>query len=164
MKKSTAFVFCFLLLKISICSAQMRLIKRILSNDSDTSRKTSVIALPAAAYSQETGLEFGGISIVSFYTDKADTTTRSSTINGIVTFTTKKQSNFVLKPDIWTSGNKYHIAGTLRSDSDPGIVRYSILSLSGHFPAGVADKTEDSGHIIPEMWTETLKPFFYLNY
>lgn len=119
MKKSTAFVFCFLLLKISICSAQMRLIKRILSNDSDTSRKTSVIALPAAAYSQETGLEFGGISIVSFYTDKADTTTRSSTINGIVTFTTKKQSNFVLKPDIWTSGNKYHIAGTLRYKKFP---------------------------------------------
>lgn len=119
MKKSTALVFCFLLLKISICSAQMRLIKKILSNDSDTSRRTSVIALPAAAYSQETGLEFGGISIVSFYSDKADTTTRSSTINGIITFTTKKQSNFVLKPDIWTPGNKYHIAGTLRYKKFP---------------------------------------------
>lgn len=119
MKKSAAFVFCFLLLKIPICSAQMGLIKRILTNDSDTSRRTSVIALPAAAYSQETGLEFGGLSIISFYTDKLDTTTRSSTINGIVTFTTKKQSNFVLKPDIWTPGNKYHIAGTLRYKKFP---------------------------------------------
>ncbi|MGV3704895.1 MAG: polymerase [Arcticibacter sp.] len=97
----------------------MRLIRKILSHDSDTSRKTSIIALPAAAYSQETGVEFGALSIISFYTDKADTSTRSSTINGIVTFTTKKQSNFVIKPDIWTSGNKYHIAGTLRYKKFP---------------------------------------------
>lgn len=119
MKKSAALAICFLLFTFSICSAQMRLIRKILSHDSDTSRKTSVIALPAAAYSQETGLELGGLSIISFYTDKADTTTRSSTINGIVTFTTKKQSNFVLKPDIWTPGNKYHIAGTLRYKKFP---------------------------------------------
>ncbi len=99
--------------------AQKRLIEKFLSNKSDTSRKASFIILPAAAYAQETGIEFGGLSITSFYMDKNDTTIRNSTINTIVTFTTKKQSNFVVKPDIWSRGNKYHYSGTFRYKNFP---------------------------------------------
>ncbi|EOR95230.1 hypothetical protein ADIARSV_1718 [Arcticibacter svalbardensis MN12-7] len=119
MGKSITLIFCLTLLCTTICTAQKKLIKKFLSSESDTSRKTSFIILPAAAYSQETGIEFGGLSITSFYTDKTDTSMRSSTINAILTYTTKKQSNFVIKPDIWSAGNKYHFAGTLRYKKFP---------------------------------------------
>lgn len=110
------------LLSLLFCGnllAQKKLIKKFLSEKADTSRKTSFIALPAAAYAQETGLEIGVLSITSFYTDKTDTVTRSSAINAIVTFTTKKQSNFVIKPDIWLPGNRYHFSGTFRYKNFP---------------------------------------------
>lgn len=99
--------------------AQRKLIEKFLSEHSDTTRNTSIIVLPAAAYAQETGLEFGGLSIASFYMDKNDTLTRTSTINTILTFTTKKQSNFAFKPDIWTSGNRYHYSAILRYKNFP---------------------------------------------
>ena len=144
MNKSITLIFCLTLFITSISHAQKKLIKKFLSSESDTSRNTSFIILPAAAYSQETGIEFGGLSITSFYTDKTDTSTRSSTINAILTYTTKKQSNFVIKPDIWSPGNKYHFAGTLRykkfpfdffgigdqtleSDKDPIVQRLFII-------------------------------------
>ena len=99
--------------------AQRKLIDKFLSNKSDSSKNTSFIALPAASYAQETGFEFGAISITSFYTDTTDTITRNSTINAIVSFTTKKQSNFVIKPDIWSPGNRYHYSGTFRYKNFP---------------------------------------------
>lgn len=119
MKKHFALLSVAFLMFANSVPAQKRLIEKFLSEKSDTTRNTSFIILPAAAYAQETGLEFGAISVTSFFTDKADTSTRTSAINAIVTFTTKKQSNFVIKPDIWSPGNRYHYSGVLRYKNFP---------------------------------------------
>lgn len=119
MRKLLILLPVFLLIHLQQAQAQRKLIKKFLSEKTDTTKKTSFVALPAAAYAQETGLEAGAISITSFYTEKNDTITRSSTINAIVTFTTRKQSNFSIKPDIWSPGNRYHYSAVIRYKNFP---------------------------------------------
>jgi len=75
--------------------------------------------LPAIAYAPETGLEFGVVSLYSFYTDKKDIETRNSSITGIAAFTTKKQSNFKLLTDIWSPQNKYQYLNEIRYKNFP---------------------------------------------
>jgi len=99
--------------------AQKKLIKKLFSNDSDTTRSSSFLALPVVGYAQETGLEFGAVSLYSFYTDRQDTLTRASRLTGVATFTTKSQSNFQLKSDIWSPGNKFHYTSELRYKNFP---------------------------------------------
>ena len=94
-------VLTLLLLLSSNGFSQMKLIKKLFSSDVDTGRSGSFLPLPVIGYSQETGVEFGALSLYSFYTDSKDTLTRASRITGIATFTTKKQTNFILKSDIW---------------------------------------------------------------
>ncbi len=99
--------------------AQKKLIKKLFSNSADTTRSSSFLALPVLGYAQETGVEFGAVSLYSFYTDRADTLTRASRLTGVATFTTKSQSNFQLKSDIWSPGNKYHYTSELRYKNFP---------------------------------------------
>lgn len=99
--------------------AQKKFIGKFFSNGSDTSRSTSFLALPVLGYSQETGFEFGAVSLYSFYTNRLDTLTRASRITGVTTFTTKSQSNFQLKSDIWSPGNRYHYASEFRYKNFP---------------------------------------------
>ncbi len=99
--------------------SQMKLIKKLLSNEADTTRGSSFLPLPALGYAQETGIEIGAASLYSFYTDRKDSLIRTSRITGMVTFTTKKQSNFALKSDIWTPGNKYHVTSEIRYRNFP---------------------------------------------
>ncbi len=108
-----------LLLFSNYVAAQKKLIERFLSDKTTNNRKTSILLLPAVGVAQETGLEFGVVSIISFYTNPKDTITRASTINTNATFTTKRQSNLYIKPDIWFSENKYHLSGTLRYKNFP---------------------------------------------
>jgi hypothetical protein len=99
--------------------SQMKLIKKMLSNEADTTRGSSFLPLPALGYAQETGIEIGGAGLYSFYTDRKDTLMRTSRITGMITFTTKKQSNFALKSDIWTPGNKFHVTSEIRYRNFP---------------------------------------------
>ncbi|SKB65458.1 BamA/TamA family outer membrane protein [Daejeonella lutea] len=100
-------------------SAQKKLIKKLFSNEADTTRSSSFLALPVLGYSQETGVEFGAVSLYSFYTDRKDTLTRASRLTGVATFTTKSQSNFQLKSDIWAPGNTYHYTSEFRYKNFP---------------------------------------------
>lgn len=99
--------------------AQPNLIKKLFSNKSDSARSSSFLPLPALGYSQETGVGFGIVSLYSFYTDQQDTLTRTSGITGAATYTTKKQSNFQLKSDIWSAQNKYHYTSEFRYKNFP---------------------------------------------
>ena len=98
---------------------QMKLIKKLFSSDVDTGRSSSFLPLPVIGYAQETGAEIGAISLYSFYTDRKDTLTRTSRITGAATFTTKKQTNFILKSDIWSPNNKFHYIGEIRYKNFP---------------------------------------------
>lgn len=99
--------------------AQPKLIKKLFSNEKDTTRSSSFLPLPVIGYSQETGAEFGAVSLYSFYTDPKDTLTRTSRITGVATFTTKSQSNFQVKTDIWSPGNSYHYTSEFRYKNFP---------------------------------------------
>ena len=112
-------ILTLLLLLSSNGFSQMKLIKKLFSSDVDTVRSGSFLPLPVIGYSQETGVEFGGLSLYSFYTDRKDTLTRTSRITGAVTFTTKKQTNFILKSDIWSPNNKFHYIGEIRYKNFP---------------------------------------------
>ena len=99
--------------------AQSKFIKKLFSNKIDSTRSSSFLALPVIGYAQETGLEFGAVSLYSFYTDRKDTLTRASRLSGVATFTTKSQSNFQLKSDIWSPGNTFHYTSELRYRNFP---------------------------------------------
>lgn len=98
---------------------QKKLLEKLTSNSADTTRSASFLPIPAIGYAQETGWEFGLVTIYSFYTDRKDTLTRSSTLSAAATFTTKKQSNFLIRNDIWTPQNKYHHLEEIRYKNFP---------------------------------------------
>lgn len=99
--------------------AQSKLIEKFFSNKADTTRAASFLPLPVIGYAQETGVEFGVLPLYSFYTDRSDTLTRTSSISAIATYTTNKQSNFYIKSDIWSPRNKYHYASEFRYKDFP---------------------------------------------
>ena len=100
-------------------SAQMKLIKKLLSNEKDTTRKASFMPIPVLGYAQETGFEFGLGALYSFYIDRKDTTNRSSNFSGTASYSTKKTYNLTLKGDAWTKGNRYHFIGEVRFKKMP---------------------------------------------
>ena len=88
--------------------------EQFLSNTQDSSRKSSVIVVPALGYSQEKGLEYGLAGTYSFYTDKNNKDSRTSNIMTSATLTTKKQMNYKLEADIWTKDNLWHLISEIR--------------------------------------------------
>jgi len=91
-----------------------KMIHKFLSNDKDTVKKNTFFPFPVASMSPETGLEYGGAALYSFYLDKTDTVTRVSTINIMATHTTHNQSKAKIVSDIWSRDNKYHYSSELR--------------------------------------------------
>lgn len=88
--------------------------EQFLSNTQDSSRKSSVIVVPALGYSQEKGLEYGLAGTYSFYTDKNNPNSRTSNIMASATLTTKKQMNYKLEADVWTKDNLWHLISEIR--------------------------------------------------
>ena len=107
-------IFSLLTMLTMASYAQKKILKKLFSNEKDTTRSSSFLPLPAVAYAQETGLEFGLVTLYSFYTDREDTLTRNSSITGVGTFTTEKQIKLQLKTDIWAPQNRYHYANEIR--------------------------------------------------
>jgi hypothetical protein len=81
--------------------------------NTDTSRRSSFVVLPVLSSSPETGLEFGGAALLSFYTDTVDHHTRVSNIFGYTTVTTRGQTKLSLNASYWTPQNKFHYSATL---------------------------------------------------
>ena len=117
MKKVALTVLIICLTHLSF--AQIGFIKRIFSNEKDTTRKASFMPIPVFGYAQETGFEFGLGSIYSFYVDKADTTNRSSNFFGAASYSTKKTYNVTLRGDAWTKDNKLHFIGEIKFKNMP---------------------------------------------
>lgn len=104
----------FVLMASNAAWAQMALIKKLLSNEKDTTRKASFMPVPALGYSQEKGLEFGVGLLYSFYFDRKDTLNRSSNFSGIASVSTKGTYNLTLKGDAWGKENDFHYIGEMR--------------------------------------------------
>jgi outer membrane protein assembly factor BamA len=112
MKKITPFILLYLF--SHNCFAQKQLIKKLLSNEIDTTRKSSFMPIPVLGYSQETGFEFGLGTLYSTFMDPADPLNRSSNFSVMGSVSTKKQYNVSVKSDIYTVGNKFHLMGELK--------------------------------------------------
>jgi outer membrane protein assembly factor BamA len=113
-------VFCCLF----ICMAtngftQIKLIKKLMSNDLDTTRRASFMPIPVFGYSQETGLEFGVGALYSTYVDKSDPNNRSSNFSALTSYSTEKQYEVSLKGSLWTKENKYHLITDIRFKKTP---------------------------------------------
>jgi hypothetical protein len=80
--------------------------------ESDSSRGSSLIPLPVFSSSPETGLEFGGSVLYSFYADTLHRETRVSNIFAYGTVTTKGQNRFGLSTSHWFAQNKYHYSAS----------------------------------------------------
>ncbi|MCR8560832.1 polymerase [Mucilaginibacter sp. BJC16-A38] len=74
----------------------------------DSSREPGFVLLPALSSAPETGVEFGGAALYSFYTDPTDRGTRVSSLFGYSTLTTKGQTKLSLNANYWTPQNKFH--------------------------------------------------------
>ncbi|RZL18597.1 MAG: polymerase [Pedobacter sp.] len=111
--KKIYFLLLFVLLSGS-SFAQMKLIKKLLSNEKDTLRKASFLPIPSFGYAQETGFQFGVGAIVGFYSDRLDTTNRPSSLTLNLNYSTLKAYNMSSLIDIWGKGNKLHYIGELR--------------------------------------------------
>lgn len=96
-----------------------KFVQSLLSSKKDSTKSASIIILPALAYAQETGVEYGLLSSYSFYADKTDSLIRSSSIGLIATLTSKKQSNLKLSTDYWTTNNTYHYLADIRYRNFP---------------------------------------------
>eukprot|EP01133_Synstelium_polycarpum_P003387 gene3387-3847_t len=104
-----------LLLSLAATSfGQKKLIKKLLSNKIDTTRKASFMPIPVLGYSQEKGFEFGVGALYSTFMDKKDTLNRSSNFSLLSSFSTKKQYNVKLSSNIYTSKNKFHLIEELQ--------------------------------------------------
>lgn len=111
-----ALSFCFLTFS---GSAQKKLIKRIFSNEKDTTRSASFMPVPVLGYTQEIGFEFGLGTIYSFFIDKIDTNNRSSNFFAAASYSTKNAYSFKLKGDAWTNRNEFHLLGEIRFKDMP---------------------------------------------
>jgi len=116
--KKILLLICLSIFAQPLC-AQMKLIKKLLSNEKDTTRKASFMPIPVLGYAQETGFEFGLGALYSFYVDRKDTMNRSSNFSGTASYSTKKTYNLTLKGDAWTKGNRYHFIGEIRFKKMP---------------------------------------------
>ncbi len=101
-----------LLLTYTLGVAQIKLLKKIFSND--TTRHNSFLPVPVLGYSQEAGLQLGAAGIYSFYTDIKNPLNKASTAFTNLIYSTKGQNRITFKTDIWTKRNAYHIIGDIR--------------------------------------------------
>jgi hypothetical protein len=81
--------------------------------EKDSTRHTSLVMIPVITSAPEIGLELGGTTLVSFYTDTTSNNTHVSKISGYATVTTKRQANITLSTNYWFPENKFHISGSI---------------------------------------------------
>jgi hypothetical protein len=85
--------------------------------EKDTTKRSSFVILPVLSSAPETGVEVGGASLYSFYSDTLQQGTRVSNIFAYATITTKGQNRLNISTTYWSPQNKYHFfAGIGRID------------------------------------------------
>jgi len=109
-------IFCIFLLSFQSVFAQLNFLPKFIRQmyfRKDTSRKPGFVLLPALSSAPETGVEFGGAALFSFYSDTLVRNTRVSSLFGYSTLTTKGQVKLSLNANYWTPQNKFHYTGVI---------------------------------------------------
>jgi hypothetical protein len=117
MKKYLTLLF---ILTLSTCQplfAQESFAKKLFREmylDKDSTKKSNFVVVPALASSPETGFEFGGASLFSFYTDTVrHSITRVSSLYGYAAVTTKGQEKVSLNASYWEPQNTWHYTANI---------------------------------------------------
>lgn len=90
--------------------------------------KSSLLFLPALSYAQETHLNAQLITLYSFYTAPSDTHQRNSTFFTTLAYSQLGQSRIHLRPNIWTSGNRWHVLFDLSYQN----AKYKFYGVGNH--------------------------------
>src|ERR1700761_2993698 len=111
------FALLIFLLSFQSVFAQVDFVKRFIKRmyfDKDSTKKSNLVLVPALASSPETGLEFGGAALFSFYTDTVrHSITRVSDLYGYASITTKGQEKVSINGNYWTPLNTWHLTSNL---------------------------------------------------
>ena len=112
MKKHSILLLILTLMACQSVLGQENGIKKFIRNmyfSKDSSKKSNFVLVPAIASAPETGLEFGGASLFSFYTDTVrHSITRVSNLYGYAAITTKAQEKISLTASYWEPQNTWH--------------------------------------------------------
>ena len=150
-------VFLMLILCSNSLWAQKKLLKKLFSNEKDTTRKASFMPVPVFGYAQETGFQFGLGALYSFYIAKKDTTNRSSNFSGNASYSTKKTYNLSLKGDAWTKKNTYHFIGDIKLRRMP----FNFYGVGNNTLAANADElTQQQARILFDAERAFVKNFY----
>jgi hypothetical protein len=110
-------VLLFLSCGFQAIQAQKRLLPKFVQKmyfDNDSSKRSSFVVLPVLNSAPETGVEAGGASLFSFYTDTTpNNNTRVSNVFAYATITTNGQNRFSLSSSYWKPQNKYHYSAAV---------------------------------------------------
>lgn len=79
------------------------------TDSTKTTKRSTFLALPSLAYTQETNLAFGASSVYSFYTAAATTATRQSALYTTGVYTLNKQALFSTFMSCWMPNNRTHL-------------------------------------------------------
>ena len=118
----TLVIFLIILAGWQVASAQLSFLPKFIRKmyiNSDTTRKKSFVVLPVIASAPETGIEAGGTTLLSFYTDTADRKTRVSNIFAYATATTKGQERFSISANYWTPQNRHYYTASIAYQNFP---------------------------------------------
>ncbi|MHB8207563.1 BamA/TamA family outer membrane protein [Mucilaginibacter sp.] len=117
MKKHLILLFIFILSTYQPLFAQESFAKKFFRKmylDKDSTKKSNFVVVPALASSPETGFEFGGASLFSFYTDTVRRSiTRVSNLYGYASLTTKGQEKVSLNASYWEPQNTWHYTANI---------------------------------------------------
>ena len=116
MLKRLLFILFICLLGVQTGFGQARYLPKFMRKmlfETDSSRAASIIPLPVLNSAPETGIEFGGSILYSFYTDTIHRDTHVSNAFAFATITTKGQNRFGLSTSRWLSQNLYHYSASL---------------------------------------------------
>ena len=121
--------FVFLALLWSACHVPAAMAQQTADGHGDTQpaappkpasdNKPYVIALPVVFYTPETKLALGAGGVLGFRLGANRDDTRPSSLPFVVVYTLNKQTQILLKPDIYLPGNTYLVTGTVQFERMP---------------------------------------------
>ena len=117
MKKYFTIVIVLVLTVFQSAFAQENGIRKFIRHmylNKDSTKNSNFVIVPAIASAPETGFEFGGASLFSFYTDTVHhSITRVSSLYGYAALTTKAQEKVSLNASYWEPQNTWHYTANL---------------------------------------------------
>lgn len=117
MKKYFTLLLILIFTAFHSLSAQESFAKKFIRRmyfDKDSTKRSNFVVVPAISSAPETGFEFGGASLFSFYTDTVrHSATRVSSLYGYAAVTTKGQEKISMNASYWEPQNTWHYTSNI---------------------------------------------------